>query len=816
MNVAIERILSAAANGDVPSAAQALVLEYADDMTRLCAIAASVRDAYHPDIVTYSPKVFIPLTHLCRDVCRYCTFAETPRPGRPAYLSIDEALNVARAGVKAGCREALFTLGDRPELRWRAARDALAGLGFDSTLAYVRHVAEFVLKETGLLPHLNPGNMNRAEVETLRPVAASMGLMLESTSVRLGLRGGPHFGSPDKAPDARLATIRAAGEARVAFTTGILIGIGETRRERIEALLAIRELHNRYGHIQEVIVQNFQPKTNTRMEHHPAAAASDHIWTVAAARIILGGAMSIQAPPNLAPTHALSLVGAGINDWGGVSPVTIDFVNPEAPWPEIETLAQVTETAGKVLAPRLTIYPEFAADPLRWLAPEVQPAVLRMSDASGLARESDWSPGLGLRIPAVRSGSSGSVSPAIRLILQRSAAGAELDENEIATLFSARDTAFHAVCARADAIRRAVNGDVVHYVVTRNINYTNVCTYHCQFCAFSKGRAHEDLRGKAYDLSMEEFGRRVAEAWSRGGTEVCLQGGIHPDYTGDTYLTILQTAKAAAAAIHVHAFSPLEVWQGATTLGLSLADYLGRLKAAGLASLPGTAAEILDDEIRAIICPDKIDTDTWFKVMEAAHSLELKSTATIMYGHVERPVHWARHLVRVREHQKRFHGFTEFVPLPFVAHEAPIYKKGRARCGPTWREAVLMHAVARIALNPHISNIQASWVKMGPEGVRACLQAGANDLGGTLMNESITRAAGAIHGQEFCPQEMTDLIRASGRIPAQRTTLYGDVPDERVRASFAAQRLVEMVNTPLRKRGLHPAIDLHVNQCTRS
>lgn len=800
MELTIARTLSSAAAGERPSATDALALANANDLPLLCNAAANIRDAYRPDVATYSPKVFIPLTQLCRDICSYCTFARSPEPGRSAYLSPEEVLDVARAGVRAGCREALFTLGERPELRWRSARDALAGHGFESTIHYLRHVADLVLKETGLLPHLNPGNLSAEEFAMLRPVSASMGLMLESASARLCERGGPHFGSPDKLPEARLATIRAAGNAYVPFTTGILVGIGETRRERIEALLAIRDLHDEYGHIQEVIIQNFQPKLKTRMQRYPAADAEDHLWTVAIARIVLGGGMSIQAPPNLAPTYGAALLGAGINDWGGISPVTIDYVNPEAPWPQVEKLADMTEAAGKVLAPRLAIYPEYVAQAQRWVAPQLRAAVLRLSDASGMAREADWSPGKALAPPEIRHGKPESISRAIRSILQRSADGIELDESELEQLFGARGAAFHAVCTQADELRRAVNGDIVHYVVTRNINYTNVCTYHCRFCAFSKGSAHVDLRGNAYDLNMEEFGRRVTEAWARGGTEVCLQGGIHPDYTGETYLNLLRVAKRAAAAIHVHAFSPLEVWQGAKTLGLSLIDYLRRLQAEGLASLPGTAAEILDDDIRAIICPDKIDTKTWFKVMEAAHSLGLKSTATIMFGHVERPVHWARHLVRLRSHQKRFGGFTEFVPLPFVAHEAPIYKKGLARPGPTWREAVLMHAVSRIALHPHFRHIQTSWVKMGPEGVRACLHAGADDMGGTLMNESITRAAGAVHGQEFSPGEMTALIRDTGRVPVQRTTLYGRAPQERVAAAFSAARLAEMVNTPYRSR----------------
>jgi len=787
-------------SGEPVSHAHARRLAGYDRLPDLMAAARAIRDRGFPDLITYSPKVFIPLTHACRDVCHYCTFARPPRAGAAVYMTPEQVLAIAGQGARAGCREALFTLGERPELRWRQARAELDALGFASTIDYLAHVAKLVLDRTGLLPHLNPGTMTAAEIAVLRPVSASMGLMLESVSERLCERGGPHFGSPDKWPAFRLETLRAAGEAAVPFTTGLLIGIGETRLERIETLLAIRDLHDRFGHIQEVIVQNFMPKPGTRLAAQPPASREEHLWTVAVARIVLGPAMSIQAPPNLSPSYGADLIAAGINDWGGISPVTIDHVNPEAPWPEIEALAAVGATAAKALAPRLAIYPAYAADAKRWIAPEARPAVLKLSDAADLARDGDWSPGLGMPVPAVRAGPPGSIPADIAAILAGARDGVAPDETQVARLFEARDAAFHAVCATADELRRRRNGDLVRYVVTRNINYTNVCTFSCGFCAFSRGRTHDKLRGRPYDLDMAEFGRRVAEAWARGATEVCLQGGIHPAYTGETYLAIVRAAKAAAPGIHVHAFSPLEVWQGAHTLGLSLPAYLTCLKAAGLSSLPGTAAEVLHDEVRAILCPDKLSSDQWFEVMEAAHGIGLRSTATIMYGHVDAPRHWARHLARLRDHQRRFGGFTEFVPLPFVAQEAPIFFKGLARRGPTWREAVLMHAVARLALDPHIPHIQTSWVKMGPDGAAACLRAGADDMGGTLMNESITRAAGAIHGQEFAPWQMEELIAGLGRIPGQRTTTYGDAPRERTTASFSAPALEEKIDTPLRKR----------------
>jgi FO synthase len=767
-------------------------------LVALTAQAAARRDAAHGRLVSYSRKVFIPLTKLCRDVCHYCTFAERPRAGRPAYLSPDAVLTIARAGAAAGCTEALFTLGDKPELRYRAAREALAELGHDTTISYLREMCALVLKETGLLPHINPGVMSREEIASLREVSASAGIMLESSSERLCEPGGVHYGSPDKAPAVRLDMMRLAGELAVPFTTGILIGIGETRAERLQSLVAIRDLHARYGHIQEVIVQNFRAKPNTKRATADEPDLDDLLWSIAAARLILPDDVHVQAPPNLSPGVYEKLIGAGIDDWGGVSPVTPDHVNPEAPWPQIEALAQRTAEMGKVLVPRLPVYPSYAFDADRWCAPDIATRVRRAIDAEGWAREDDWAPGLTV-LPRRRTPLLQNVDPAIGAAVATAVSGARLNEAEIVRLFAARDADYEHVITAADALRQTVSGETVRYIVNRNINYTNICYYRCKFCAFSKGKTHEALRGTPYDLDLEEVVRRSREAWDRGATEVCLQGGIHPDYTGATYLGICRAIKAALPDMHIHAFSPLEVTQGAATLGLTLHDFLTQLKHAGLGTLPGTAAEILDDDVRKIICPDKVNTAQWLDVVSTAHRLGLRTTSTIMYGHVERPVSWARHLLVLRDLQAETGGITEFVPLPFVHMEAPMYLRGQARKGPTLREAVLMHAVARLALHPLITNIQTSWVKMGPDGAALCLNAGANDLGGTLMNESISRAAGTQHGQEFPPQAMEALIRSIGRLPVQRDTLYRPAPEGRREVSFNAVELAPVVQTPPRK-----------------
>jgi len=748
----------------------------------LCTLARGLRDRGHGNIVTYSRKVFIPLTRLCRDVCHYCTFATVPRHLPAAYMSADEAVEIARQGAAMGCKEALFTLGERPELRHAAAREALAEMGFATTLEYVAHVAERVLAETGLLPHINAGCMTPGEVAMLRPVSASMGIMLESASARLCEKGQVHYGSPDKQPAVRLETIREAGRQNVPFTTGILIGIGETRQERLESLLAIRDLHREYGHIQEVIVQNFVPKADTKMAAVEPPGVDELRWSIAMARIVFGPDMSIQAPPNLSPGQLAPLLDAGINDWGGVSPLTPDHVNPESPWPQLAALAQETAVGGKLLQERLTIYPAYNARVERWVDKGMVAPVLKLCDGYGLAREDDWLTGQSTEPPASfpapggrakRAAAHPPASMRIRAILDDALDGRrDLSVDEISQLFNARGSDLVAVCGAADRLRASVCGDTVTYVVNRNINYTNICSFRCKFCAFAKGRKNTPASDAPYLKSPLEVGQLAAEAWERGATEVCLQGGIHPAFTGQTYIDICAAVRTMVPDMHIHAFSPLEVTHGAQSFGMPVRDFLAELKKVGLKTLPGTAAEILSDDVRAVICPDKINTRQWMDVISSAHELGLGTTATIMFGHVEGYRHWAIHLKRILELQKRSGGFTEFVPLPFVADGAPIYRRGQARRGPTFREAVLMHAVARLVLSPEIRNIQTSWVKMGLKGAALCLGAGANDLGGTLMNESITRAAGAKHGQEMTSATLEGVIRACGREPLQRNTLY--------------------------------------------
>ncbi len=754
--------------------------------------ARRIRDRRYGNRVTFSPKVFIPLTMLCQDRCGYCTFAKPPARLTSAFLSPEQVLAIARAGAEAGCHEALFTLGERPELRYPVAAAWLADHGFTSTIDYLVECCRLVGTETGLLAHANAGALFPGELARLREVAVSQGMMLESLAASLAC----HRVSPDKTPERRLATMEAAGRLEIAFTTGILVGIGETRADRLVALRAIASSHARHGHIQEVIVQNFLPKPATAMQATVPCPAEEHLWSIAVARILLPPGVHLQAPPNLTEDFA-TLLDAGIDDWGGVSPVTADHVNPERAWPALERLRQVTEEHHHVLAPRLAVHPEWAEG--RYVATGLRHAVMDRADAEGLARDSNWCSGgeaappqllggsrpIPARRPAGAAVSDGSTAaPRIRRspvggvvgeVLTGALAGQEVGEDEIVELFAARGPEVVAVAEVADELRRRAVGDVVTFVVNRNINYTNICTFKCKFCAFSKGPLSLNLRGSPYLLEIDEITRRVVEAEQAGATEVCLQGGIHPDFDGNYYLEVLKAVRAGSERMHIHAFTALEVHEGARRLGEPLDAYLVRLRDAGLRTLPGTAAEILDDEVRTILCPDKIDTERWLEVHRVAHGVGLRSNVTIMFGAVEQPRHWARHLVRTRALQKETGGFTEFVPLPFVHMASPIYLQNKARRGPTFREALLMHAVGRIAYNGWIDNIQASWVKIGLDGARQLLVAGCNDLGGTLMDENISRAAGAKHGQQMHEADFRELAASVGRRLEQRTTLYGRV-----------------------------------------
>ncbi len=778
----------------------------AADVAAEMATARAIRDRHHDTRVTYSPKVFIPLTMLCRDSCGYCTFAQPPARLEQPFLSPADVLKIAKQGARNGCHEALFTLGEAPEERYTVAGDWLREQGYDSTVHYLHAMAKLVLDETGLLPHANAGALPADELALLRTVSPSQGMMIET------LRGDLpcHRGAPDKTPERRLATLESAGELGIAFTTGILVGIGETRDDRVAALQAIADSHARHGHVQEVIVQNFLPKPGTAMRDEPPCPLDEFLWSIAIARQILPPEIHLQAPPNLSDDFGV-LLDAGIDDWGGVSPVTSDHVNPERPWPELDRLREVTEAAGQVLAPRLTIYPEYALDPDRWLDDALRFPVLDRSDAEGLARDdrgqfwpekvtaadtvndgaevvlvghtsTAWYAGAqnepGTLVPGRAAARPDSL---VRRALDKSQAGELPDVDDIAALFRARGPEVNAIAEYADHLRRETVGDTITWVHNRNINYTNVCTFKCRFCGFSKGPMSLNLRGTPYLLTLDDIAERAAEAEALGATEVTLQGGIHPDFDGDYYIDVTHAVRSAAPTIHVHGFTALEVTEGAKRLGEDLHTYLRRLKEAGLSSLPGTAAEILDDPIREILCPDKITTDEWLDCHAAAHDIGLHSNVTIMFGAVEQPDSWARHIVRTRELQTITGGFTEFVGLPFVHMASPIYLQHKARRGPTFRENLLMHAVARIAYHGLIDNIQLSWVKIGEKGALQMLNAGCNDLGGTLMDENISRAAGASHGQAMTEQRFRDLVEPLDRQLVQRTTSYGraDGQDER-------------------------------------
>jgi FO synthase len=784
-------------------------------LDELCEIASGLRDLGHGRVVTYSRKVFIPLTMLCRDHCHYCTFAKPPAKLDRPFLTPDEVVAIAEAGRRQGCKEALFTLGDKPEVRYPVAAAWLHERGYRTTLEYLRAVAIRVIEETGLLPHLNPGLMTWEDMARLKHVSATMGLMLETSSERLSERGGPHFGSPDKVPALRLRTIEDAGRLSIPFTTGILVGIGETSRERAESLLAIRELHRSYHHVQEVIVQNFRAKPGTAMHEAPEPTQDDFLATVAVARTVLGPAMNVQAPPNLSDPDYPRLLDGGINDWGGVSPVTIDHVNPEAPWPRLVDLDRRTGEKGFELRERLTIYPEFARRPDPWIAGKMQQPVQALAGRDGLAvpglkpeptpwqdPEVRWKPrtieltfakatGAGLRedapdvygdfdaLPVTRDWERRPRRPLARLdadikrALSRAAAGhgPDLTDALALALFQAEGPSLEALCEVADELRRAAVGDEVTYVVNRNVNFTNVCYTGCRFCAF----AQREVDAESYTLSLEEVADRAEEARAYGATEVCIQGGLHPSLPGDFYFRILEAIRARTPDIHIHAFSPMEVLNGSTRLGISFREFLEECRDRGLGTIPGTAAEILDDDVRWVLTKGKLPADSWEEIVRTAHGLGIRSSSTIMYGHVDAPPHWVAHLRRIGRIQRDTGGFTEFVPLPFVYQNSPIYLAGKARAGPTVQDNRRMHAMARILLDGVIPNIQVSWVKMGMQECAVLLRGGGNDFGGTLMEETISRMAGAEWGIRKEPEEFIDVIRQIGRVPAERTTVYGRV-----------------------------------------
>ncbi|WP_434742969.1 bifunctional FO biosynthesis protein CofGH [Micromonospora sp. SH-82] len=822
------RALRRAATGRTLDVAEATALLAArdDDLAELLRIASGVRDAGlreagRPGIVTYSKKVFIPLTRLCRDRCHYCTFATVPHRLPAPFLDRDEVLAVARAGAEQGCKEALFTLGDRPEERWPAARRWLDERGYDSTVDYLRACAVAVLEETGLLPHLNPGVLSWSELQRLKPVAPSMGMMLETTATRLWSEpGGPHFGSPDKEPAVRLRVLDDAGRVGVPFTTGILIGIGETPAERVDAIFAIRRAHREYGHLQEVIVQNFRAKPDTAMGGMPDAELHDLAATVAVSRVLLGPKARIQAPPNLIEGEYDLLLRAGIDDWGGVSPLTPDHVNPERPWPQLDELARHTANAGFTLRERLTVYPEYvrAGDP--WLDPRLLPHVRALADPqTGLAVESarpvglpwqepdegyggrtdlhvdidvtgrtgdrrgdfdhvygDWSAVAGQAEASGAAGRSAAGTGAadlragLRLAATDPAALLEPGHGDAAmALFAADGPALDELCRIADDVRHDAVGDDVTYVVNRNINFSNVCYVGCRFCAFAQRERDAD----AYRLSVEQVAERAEQAWEAGASEVCLQGGIDPKLPVTIYPELVRAIKARVPGMHVHAFSPMEIVTAAAKAGVTVRDWLVQLREAGLDTIPGTAAEILDDDVRWVLTKGKLPAAAWVEVVGTAHELGIRSSSTMMYGHVDHPGQWLAHLRVLAGVQDRTGGFTEFVALPFVHTNAPIYLAGIARPGPTWRENRVVHAMARLLLHGRIDNIQCSWVKLGDEGSAELLRGGCNDLGGTLMEETISRMAGSGNGSARTEEQLVAIASAAGRPARRRTTAYG-------------------------------------------
>ncbi|MBY3794383.1 bifunctional FO biosynthesis protein CofGH [Rhodococcus fascians] len=826
---AMRRVLRRARDGVSLNVDEATVLLHArgDDLTDLMTSASRVRDAGlesagRPKTVSYSRKVFVPITRLCRDKCHYCTFVTVPgklnAAGHGMFMDPDEIIDVARKGAELGCKEALFTLGDRPEERWPEAKAWLDSRGYDSTLDYVRAMSIRVLEETGLLPHLNPGVMSWQELSRLKPVAPSMGMMLETTSRRLfEEKGQAHYGSPDKDPEVRLRTLTDAGRLNIPFTTGILVGIGETLRDRAESIMAIRKVHKSFGHVQEIIVQNFLAKSDTAMRSVPDAGLEEFLATIAVTRMVVGPSMRIQAPPNLvAAEETAALLGAGVDDWGGVSPLTPDHVNPERPWPNLDTLAELSAAAGYTLVERTAAQPQYVLAGAPWIDPRISAHVRAVADPeTGMAREGVNPTGLPWQEPDEEWESSGRVDLNTEIDTQgrntetrsdlanafgdwdsireqvRDLAGLErvdrdlvsaltaaekdpagLSDEQYLALATAEGPGMDAVAALADDLRKQVNGDTVTYVVNRNINFTNICYTGCRFCAFAQRKGDAD----AFTLSTAEVADRAWEAHVVGATEVCMQGGIDPELPVTGYADLVRAVKAKVPSMHVHAFSPMEIVNGASRGGQSIREWLTELRAAGLDSIPGTAAEILDDEVRWVLTKGKLPAAEWIEVITTAHEVGLRSSSTMMYGHVDNPSHWVGHLNVLKKIQDKTGGFTEFVPLPFVHQSSPLYLAGASRPGPTNRDNRAVHALARIMLHGRIDNIQTSWVKLGITGTQAMLNGGANDLGGTLMEETISRMAGSQNGSEKTVAELHEIADGIGRPVRQRTTTYGPAP----------------------------------------
>lgn len=779
-SAAVDAALARAAAGerlDVGDA-EALLGAAGDRFERLLALAGSVRDAGlaasgRPGVITYSRKVFVPLTTLCRDRCHYCVFVDTPgqllKKHKPAFMSPEQVLAVVRQGQAMGCKEVLLTLGDRPEDRWPEARAWLDEHGFGSTIEYVAHIARLVTAETGLLAHANPGVMSEDELRMLRPAAPSMGMMLETTSRRLFEEPGQvHFGSPDKDPAVRLEVIDAAGRERVPFTTGILVGIGETEHDRAASLVAIRDAHERHqvagqGHVQEVIVQNFRAKPRTAMQGAPDADLLEYVAAVAVARLVMGPRMRIQVPPNLSDAGEFGLlVRAGADDWGGVSPLTADHVNPERPWPHLDDLARMTAELGFALRERLTAQPEFVLDAETWIDPALRPAVAALADAgTGLAAAPAVAPFRPSRLPvqeAEERRASTAPGPGVRRLAEAAAADPlTLDDADWVRLLGATGDDLDVLAATADDVRRYTVGEAVTLVVNRNLTSTGL-------------RAAPT--GEAAAFTLDDVGAIAADAWDLGATELCVQGRLDADAEPTGYLDIARAAKAAAPGLHLHAYRPQDVWDLADRTGLGLDGSLSAMREAGVDTVPGTGVKVLSERVRGLVAPTDLEIDRWVEGITTAHRAGFRSTSVIFYGHVETAAERIAHLRRLRAIQDETGGFSEFVPIPLPgpAGGVPLVP-GRAALD----EHRAMVAVSRLLLSGSIPHVQIPWTRVGRAASAVLLQSGGDDLGGALLDGRVKPEAGIEHGLELPVTDAAALVARLFRPFRLRTTTYGQV-----------------------------------------